>query len=390
MRRFTDKVAVITGAGSGIGRALALDLAGRGARLAISDIGQERIDETVALCEKRGAEVRGYRLDVADRAAVLAHADEVVADFGRADLVINNAGVALAAPILEMKWDDLEWVMNIDFWGVVHGTKAFLPHLIASGDGHVVNISSVFGLVGVPTQSAYNAAKFAVRGFTEALRQEMAIRPLPGRGELRAPGRGAHQHRPRRAHQLRVRVLVVREKFDQTMPTSPAKAAQIILRGVQANRPRILVGPDAYALDATARMLGPFYQRVTAGGARVAKLFGALKMRAVNGCRRAGGAPRRRRGSRARRAIRWEVVGELAVEGRDVHRFFGQGRALGRSSRGRRRGLIWSWAPSGASVGRVSIVSSPVVPWISIRAREGSPHRREWTLRPLRRPLRCR
>jgi NAD(P)-dependent dehydrogenase (short-subunit alcohol dehydrogenase family) len=274
MRRFADKVAVITGAGSGIGRALALDLAGRGARLAISDINQERIDETVALCAERGAEARGYRLDVADRAAVLAHADEVVGEFGRANLVINNAGVALAAPILEMKWDDLEWVMNIDFWGVVHGTKAFLPHLIESGDGHVVNISSVFGLVGVPTQSAYNAAKFAVRGFTEALRQEMAIGRYPVGVSCVHPG-GVRTNIARDARtNSEFESSPMRERFDQTMPTTPAKAAQIILRGVRANHPRILVGPDAYAFDATARVLGPFYQRVTSGGARLAGFFG--------------------------------------------------------------------------------------------------------------------
>jgi NAD(P)-dependent dehydrogenase (short-subunit alcohol dehydrogenase family) len=274
MRRFADKVAVITGAGSGIGRALALDLAGRGARLAVSDIDQGRIDETVALCAQRGAQAIGYRLDVSDRAAVLAHAEQVVDEFGTANLVINNAGVALAAPILDMSWDDLEWVMNIDFWGVVHGTKAFLPHLIASGDGHVVNVSSVFGLVGVPTQSAYNAAKFAVRGFTEALRQEMAIGRYPVGVSCVHPG-GVRTNIARDARaNAEFESSSMRERFDQVMPTSPAKAAQIILKGVQANHPRILVGPDAYAFDAAARVLGPFYQRVTAGSARVAGLFG--------------------------------------------------------------------------------------------------------------------
>src|SRR5947207_2649952 len=175
MTRFAGRVAVITGAGSGIGRALAVALAGRGARLAVSDVEVMSLAETAARCEKAGADVRHYPLDVADRAAVLAHADQVVNEFGGVNIVVNNAGVALTASVAEMNWADLEWVMNIDFWGVVHGTKAFLPHLIASGDGHVVNISSVFGLIGVPTQSAYNSAKFAVRGFTEALRQEMLI-----------------------------------------------------------------------------------------------------------------------------------------------------------------------------------------------------------------------
>jgi NAD(P)-dependent dehydrogenase (short-subunit alcohol dehydrogenase family) len=274
MRQFDGRVAVITGAGSGIGRALALDLAGRGARLALSDVDFDRVTETVARAGELGAEAKAYRLDVADRAAVLAHADEVVGDFGRVNLVVNNAGVALMAPVLDMSWDDLEWVMSIDFWGVVHGTKAFLPHLIDSGDGHLVNISSVFGLVGVPTQSAYNAAKFAVRGFTEALHQEMAIGRYPvgvscvhpggirtniARDSRAAPGWESPEGR---------------EKFDKVVPTTPEKAAKIILRGVQANHARILVGPDAYAFDATARILGPFYQRLTTGGARLANMFG--------------------------------------------------------------------------------------------------------------------
>jgi NAD(P)-dependent dehydrogenase (short-subunit alcohol dehydrogenase family) len=179
VKHFTDRVAVITGAGSGIGRALALELAERGAQLALSDINEASVSETVTLCQNRGAQAKGYRLDVADREQVTAHAAEVVEHFGRVNIVVNNAGVALKANVEEMSYTDLDWLMGINFWGVVHGTKAFLPHLIASGDGHLVNISSVFGLIGVPTQSAYNAAKFGVRGFTEALRQEMLIDRRP-------------------------------------------------------------------------------------------------------------------------------------------------------------------------------------------------------------------
>src|SRR6266511_4733158 len=270
MRRFADKVSVITGAGSGIGRALSVELARRGAWLALSDVDLVTVAETAALCEKEGADVRHYQLDVADRAAVYAHAEAVVGEFGAANLVINNAGVALMASVSEMSWEDLEWVMNIDYWGVIHGTKAFLPHLIASGDGHVVNISSVFGLIGVPTQSAYNSAKFAVRGFTEALRQEMLIERRRVGVSCVHPG-GIKTNIVRNAREVDADA---RDRFDQIALTTPEKAARIILRGVERNRPRILVGPDAYVIDALPRVLGPLYQRITASGVRIASRFG--------------------------------------------------------------------------------------------------------------------
>jgi NAD(P)-dependent dehydrogenase (short-subunit alcohol dehydrogenase family) len=263
MRRFADKVAVITGAGSGIGRALALDLAGRGARLALSDIDAGRVDETVAQCVERGAEAKAYQLDVADRAAVLAHAEQVVEDFGRANLVINNAGVALVAPVLEMNWADLEWVMNIDFWGVVHGTKAFLPHLIASGDGHVVNVSSLNGYLAQPGMSHYCASKFAVRGFTESLRTEMLLERHPVRVSVVHPGGVATSisdnaltaardagHEITADHEARNRTY--REKLLR-LPAD--KAAAIIVDGVEKGRVRIRVGSDAVLVDRLVRLL---------------------------------------------------------------------------------------------------------------------------------------
>ncbi|HEX5097492.1 MAG TPA: SDR family oxidoreductase, partial [Acidimicrobiia bacterium] len=175
--RFAGRVAAITGAGSGIGRALAEDLARRGAHLALCDVDEAGLAATVTRCEGVGVKVTSQRVDVADRAAVEAWADQVVADHGRVNFIFNNAGVGLGATVANMTYDDFEWLMNINFWGVVHGTQAFLPHLKSSGDGHVVNISSIFGLVSVPTQSAYNAAKFGVRGFTDALRIELETDP---------------------------------------------------------------------------------------------------------------------------------------------------------------------------------------------------------------------
>ena len=274
MKDFTGKVAVITGAGSGIGRALALELATRGARLALSDVDDVAVADTAASCEKLGAQAKGYRLDVADRAAVTAHAEEVVGEYGRVNLVVNNAGVALMCTVEQMSYHDLDWIVGINFWGVVHGTKAFLPHLIASGDGHLVNISSVFGFVGVPTQSAYNATKFAVRGFTEALRQEMLIdkRPVgvscvhPGgihtniARDARAPGGDPSEQRAR--------------DFARIARTTPEDAAKTILRGVQRGSARILIGPDAYVFAAMPRILGAGYQRLTSTGIRLARRFG--------------------------------------------------------------------------------------------------------------------
>lgn len=262
---YRGKIAVVTGAGSGIGRALAADLASRGARLAISDVNDTALGETVAICEKAGAEAHGYHLDVADRAAVLAHAEEVTRDLGEANLVVNNAGVGLMATVEEMAWEDLDWLMGINFWGVIHGTKAFLPHLIASGDGHLVNVSSVFGFVGVPSQSAYNAAKFGVRGFTEALRQEMLIAGHPVAVSCVHPG-GIKTNIARDARAARDLMPVEEraDRFEKAARTTPEKAAQVILRGVDRKSPRILIGADARMFDVTARVSGARYQRVVA------------------------------------------------------------------------------------------------------------------------------
>jgi NADP-dependent 3-hydroxy acid dehydrogenase YdfG len=176
VKTLADKVVVITGAASGIGRALAVDVARRGALLALSDVDEDGLAETVDLVKAAGAlEVRSDRLDVADRAAFTAYAAAVAEHFGRVNVVVNNAGVALAGDVKDLEYADMDWIIGIDLWGVVHGTKEFLPHLIASGDGHLVTMSSLFGLVSMPGQSMYNAAKYAVRGFSEALREELLM-----------------------------------------------------------------------------------------------------------------------------------------------------------------------------------------------------------------------
>jgi NAD(P)-dependent dehydrogenase (short-subunit alcohol dehydrogenase family) len=266
--RYSGATAVITGAGSGIGRALAVGLAIRGAHLAVSDVDDAGLEETVARCAAvPGARrTRGYHLDVADRKAVLDHADDVMGDFGTVNLVVNNAGVAVGATVEEMAWEDIDWLMGINFWGVVHGTKAFLPHLIASGDGHLVNVSSVFGLIGAPSQSAYNAAKFAVRGFTEALRQEMLIQRQPVVVSCVHPG-GIRTNIARGGRFGGDKETQVAQ-FDKIARTTPEKAARIILRGVDQEKARILVGLDAYVMAALPRLLGASYEGLAARAAR--------------------------------------------------------------------------------------------------------------------------
>lgn len=265
MKNFEGKVAVVTGAGSGMGRSLAIQLANDGARVAISDVDEVGLAKTAELCKAVGQDPRIDVLDVSDRAAVHAYAESVAAGFGAVNLVINNAGIAMFGTVEQSPYEDIEKVMNVDFWGVVHGTKAFLPYLIASGDGHVVNISSVFGLFGVPTQSSYNAAKFAVRGFTESLRQEMLLEGHPVKVTCVHPG-GIKTNIVNLATASNGADLDgIRELFSTRMArTSADDAAATILRGVRKGKPRVLIGADAHLFDAAVRILGPAYQRIFA------------------------------------------------------------------------------------------------------------------------------
>ncbi len=259
MRDFNGRVCVITGAGSGIGRALALELAGRGARLAISDINPDSVGATAEQARAAGAEVEHTTLDVASREAVFAYAEDVAGHFGAVNLVVNNAGVALAKDVLETPVEDYEWIMGINFWGVLYGTKAFLPHLIASGDGYLVNISSVFGLFSVPGQSGYNAAKFAVRGFTEAVRQEMLRDRRPVGVSCVHPG-GIATNIARNARTDKNTPDELDEAFKKIARTTPAKAAATILTGVERRKARILIGADARVFEGMTRLLGAGYQ----------------------------------------------------------------------------------------------------------------------------------
>lgn len=270
MKTLSDKVVVLTGAGSGIGRALAVNLAGRGALLALSDVNEIGLAETVELAKAAGAaQIRSDRLDVADRQAFETYASEVIAHFGRVNVVINNAGVALSGRVVDLEWDDIDWIIGIDFWGVIHGTKLFLPALIESGDGHVVNISSLFGLVSMPDQSFYNAAKYAVRGFTEALREEMLIdghkvgvtSVHPG-GIKTAVARSAR-------YSAKDDATASAKFFDEKLAKMPPeRAAEIIVKGILKSQARVLVGLDAHLIHNFGKFTGSRYQDLVALGAK--------------------------------------------------------------------------------------------------------------------------
>jgi NAD(P)-dependent dehydrogenase (short-subunit alcohol dehydrogenase family) len=280
MKEFAGRVAAVTGAASGIGRALAIELAKRQAPLALADVDDAGLAETVACCEGFGVKVTAQHVDVADRDAVFAWADAVVADHGKANLVVNNAGVALGATIESMSYEDFAWLMDINFWGVVHGTQAFLPHLKKAGEGHIVNVSSIFGLISVPTQSAYNAAKFGVRGFTDALRMELEIEGCGVSCTTVHPG-GIKTNIARNA---RINQSVAaftggtdeaRDGFDTVARTTPEQAAKVILAAVENNRRRVLVGTDAKVVDLISRLPAGVYQKAIVTGARLRRRRGS-------------------------------------------------------------------------------------------------------------------
>lgn len=272
MTAIAGKVCVVTGAGSGIGRALALGLAGRGAKLALSDVSATGLEETAVAARKTGAEVHTAPLDVSDRGAMTAYAEAVAAHFGVVHQVYNNAGVAHGRSILESDYGEYERVFGVNLWGVIHGTKAFLPHLIASGDGHVTNISSLNGFVAQPDMSHYVTTKFAVRGFTETLRTEME------RGGHRVgvtvvhPGGIKTNISTAALDQARASGLPVTEKDEarvryyneKLLKMDPAEAAEIIVKGVEAGKARVLVGNDAKLADLIVRLLPVRYTAVFA------------------------------------------------------------------------------------------------------------------------------
>jgi short-subunit dehydrogenase len=267
MKSFKNKVAAITGAASGMGRTLAIELAKRGCNLALSDVNATDLAKTAELASAHGVRVTIAKLDVAKREDVFAWADQVAKDHGHVNLIFNNAGVSLTAPVESCKISDFEWIMGINFWGVVHGTQAFLPHLKASGDGHIINTSSLFGLMAIPSQGTYNASKFAVRGYTEALRMELEMEGACVSATCVHPGgiatniAMAGKIDPDMERVTGASIEAQKRRANKMINTTTAESAALqILAAVENNERRVLVGPDAKALDKLVRLLGSAYQ----------------------------------------------------------------------------------------------------------------------------------
>jgi short-subunit dehydrogenase len=259
--------AAITGAASGIGRALAFELAARGCDVALADLneaGLESAAKEISATHARRATIR--RLDVADPTQIQDFALSAIADFPALNILVNNAGVALLGQFDEFDQAQMAWLMDINFWGVVHGTRAFMPHLQSRPLAHIVNISSIFGIIAPPGQSAYCASKFAVRGFSEALRNELTMSKSTVRLSVVHPG-GVRTNIARKARtgtHLRESVdpNELGDRFEQLARTSPAAAAQTIIRGIERNEPRILIGLDAKFLDVIQRLRPASYWRL--------------------------------------------------------------------------------------------------------------------------------
>jgi NAD(P)-dependent dehydrogenase (short-subunit alcohol dehydrogenase family) len=251
------RTAVITGAASGIGRGTALALAKRGCNLAIADLNEEGLAATAALTEAHGVQVSRHRLDVSSRKAVAAFPDIVLAAHGRADLLFNNAGVAIGGTFEQVAEEDFDWLMEINFSGVVRMTRAFLPLLRASDQARIVNISSIFGIIAPPGQTAYSASKFAVRAFSESLRRELEAEGASVGVTVVHPGGvntsiAKNARPPRGANDVDLEAQQAR--FEKFLRMPPERAGEIIVGGVERERPRVVVGNDARFMALVERL----------------------------------------------------------------------------------------------------------------------------------------
>ena len=269
MTAISGAAVAVTGAASGIGRALAIELAARGADLALADRDEAGLQETaseVAKSSKR--KVSLHRVDVAEPDQIATFAREATAAHPKLNMLINNAGVALLGAFTEIDQAQMDWLMNINFWGVVHATRAFLPHLATRPEAHIVNLSSIFGIVAPPGQTAYAAAKFAVRGFSESLRHELAMAKSPVKLTVVHPGgvatNIARNSRSGTGMTDNARRAQSIERFDAMARTTPQAAALRIIAGIENNAPRVLIGNDARFMDLLQRFRPGTYWSVLA------------------------------------------------------------------------------------------------------------------------------
>jgi short-subunit dehydrogenase len=269
MTAIRGAAAAVTGAASGIGRALALELAARGCDLALADRDEAGLQGVAAeIAKAHSRKVTVHRVDFGDPSQIEAFAQAAIAAHPGLNIVVNNAGVALLGQFNEIDQAQMDWLMNINFWGVVHSTRAFLPHLARQSEAHIVNLSSLFGIIAPPGQTAYAAAKFAVRGFSESLRHELAMAKSPVRLSVVHPGgvatnivRNSRTGVGMTDNTSRAQSI---ERFDKVARTTPAAAALRIIKGIEKNQPRILIGNDARFMDLLQRFRPATYWAVLA------------------------------------------------------------------------------------------------------------------------------
>ena len=269
MTAIRGAAAAVTGAASGIGRALAIELAARGCDLALADRDEAGLQSLAAeIASATSRKVSLHRLDIAERSEIADFATAAVAAHPALNIVINNAGVALLGQFHEIDQAEMEWLFNINFWGVVHSTRAFLPQLATRAEAHIVNISSIYGIIAPPGQTAYSSAKFAVRGFSESLRHELQMAASPVRLSVVHPG-GVSTNIARNMrtgsgvtdNERRAQAI---DWFNQFAKTTPKDAALRIIRGIEKNQPRILIGGDARFMDLLQRFRPASYWRAMA------------------------------------------------------------------------------------------------------------------------------
>jgi short-subunit dehydrogenase len=249
----------ITGAASGIGRALAIELAARGSDLALADRDEAGLQAAAAeIAGKHRVKVTVHRIDVGEPGQITGFARDAIAAHPALNIVVNNAGVALLGQFSEIDQAQMDWLFNINFWGMVHCTRALLPHLSRQTEAHIVNVSSIFGIIAPPGQTAYAAAKFAVRGFSESLRHELQMAASPIRLSVVHPGGIATNIARNSATGVGVTDNARRaesiERFEQVAKTTPQAAATRIIRGIEKNQPRSLIGGDARMMDLLQRL----------------------------------------------------------------------------------------------------------------------------------------